>query len=65
MTGRYILNMGVTEFATRALLVSIEGTDAVPIFSADSPHESASFARDFLARIPPGTNGQWAISKWR
>jgi hypothetical protein len=35
MTGRYILNMGVTEFATRALIVRIEGTNAVPIFSAE------------------------------
>jgi hypothetical protein len=35
MTGRYILNMGVIEFATRLLIVRIEGTDAVPIFSVE------------------------------
>jgi hypothetical protein len=35
MTGRYILNMGCIEFATRFLIAKVEGTDAAPIFSAD------------------------------
>jgi hypothetical protein len=35
MVGRYILNMGVVEMATRLLIDRIEGTDAVAIFSGD------------------------------
>jgi hypothetical protein len=35
LVGRYILNMGVLEMATRAIIARIEGTDTVPIFSDD------------------------------
>jgi hypothetical protein len=33
MVGRYVLNMGALEAATRLLIVAIDGTDATPIFS--------------------------------
>ncbi len=35
MVGRYILNMGALEMATRLLIARIEGTDSAPIFSDD------------------------------
>ena len=35
MIGRYMLNMGAVEFATRLLIAKIHGTDQVPIFSDD------------------------------
>ncbi|MDX2463210.1 MAG: hypothetical protein QNK31_01750 [Porticoccus sp.] len=35
MVGRYILNMGAIEMATRLLINKIEGTDKVPIFNDD------------------------------
>ena len=35
MTGRYILNMGMVEMATRLLVARIEGTDGTPIFCDD------------------------------
>lgn len=35
MTGRYILNMGALEFATRAVIAIISGGDKHPIFSDD------------------------------
>ena len=33
--GRYILNMGALEMATRLIIARIHGTDQVPIFSSD------------------------------
>ena len=35
MVGRYMLNMGAVEFATRLLIARIHGTDQVLIFSDD------------------------------
>ena len=35
MVGRYILNMGALEMATRLTIARIEGTDTTPIFSDD------------------------------
>lgn len=35
LVGRYILNMGALELATRLLISRIEGSDATPIFVAD------------------------------
>ena len=35
MVGRYILNMGALEMATRLLIARIEGTDSTPIFNDD------------------------------
>jgi hypothetical protein len=35
MVGRYILNMGALEMATRLIIARIEGTDSAPIFSDD------------------------------
>jgi hypothetical protein len=35
MVGRYILNMGALEMATRLVIGRIDGTDQTPIFSSD------------------------------
>jgi hypothetical protein len=35
MVGRYVLNMGALEMATRLIIAHIEGTDTTPIFSDD------------------------------
>lgn len=35
LVGRYILNMGTVEMATRLLIARIEGTDSTPIFADD------------------------------
>ncbi len=35
MVGRYILNMGAVEMATRLLIARIEGTDDTPVFNDD------------------------------
>ena len=59
LTGRYILNMGVIEFATRLLITKIEGTDAVPIFSAKLAAR-IGFIRKNIPR-PNAARHKWAM----
>jgi hypothetical protein len=59
MTGRYILNMGVVEAGTRLLIVQIEGTDTVQVYSA----ELAARIRFVRSRFPraDATRHKWAM----
>jgi len=49
MTGRYILNMGALEFATRVLIATVTGGDKHPIFS-DSLAARLGFLRTRFPR---------------
>ena len=60
LTGRYILNMGVIEFATRLLVTQIEGTDAVPVFSAELAAR-IGFIRTRFPR-PNADRHKWAMA---
>lgn len=60
MVGRYILNMGVVEMATRLLIVRIAGTDASPVFSDDLAAR-IGFVRKRFPR-EDGARHKWAMN---
>ena len=47
MVGRYILNMGALEMATRLIIARIEGTDTTPIFGDDLSSRIAFIRKRF------------------
>jgi hypothetical protein len=53
MVGRYILNMGAIEMATRILIARIEGTDSAPIFSDDLAARIAFLRKRFPNQDKP------------
>jgi hypothetical protein len=60
MVGRYILNMGALEMATRLLIARIEGTDRTPIFNDDLVAR-IGFVRKRFPR-EDGVRHKWAMN---
>lgn len=63
MVGRYILNMGAVEAATRLLIINIIGTDSAPIFSDDLAARIG-----FIRKRFPRENAarhQWAMKAFK
>jgi hypothetical protein len=58
LVGRYILNMGALEMATRLIIARIEGTDAVAIFSDDLSARIGFVRKRFPGRIKCDTSGR-------
>ncbi|MBA3755912.1 MAG: hypothetical protein H0X02_06660 [Nitrosomonas sp.] len=67
MIGRYMLNMGAVELATRLIIARIEGTDRTPIFSDDLSARLGfirkRFPQDDLARHKWAMNALEVASK--
>jgi hypothetical protein len=60
MVGRYILNMGAVEMATRLLIVRITGSDQDPIFSGPLAARIAFLRKRFPRQS--ATRHSWAMS---
>jgi len=60
MVGRYILNMGAVELATRLLIVQIEGSDRSPVFGDDLPARIGFVRRRFPRKDRP--RHKWAMN---
>ena len=60
LMGRYILNMGAVEMATRLLIARIEGSDTTPVFVADLAARLAFLRK----RFPRADNSRhkWAMN---
>jgi len=60
MVGRYILNMGAIEMATRLLIAQIHGTDSAPIFSDDLSARIGFIRKRFPRSSAP--RHKWAMN---
>jgi hypothetical protein len=58
IVGRYVLNMGALEMATRLLIERIKNKDTEPRFATACPAVSDFFVRDFPVRTRKGIHGQ-------
>jgi len=58
MVGRYVLNMGAVEMATRLIIARLAGTDTAPIFSDDLSTRIGFIRKRFRVKTWHATSGQ-------